>query len=119
MKTIRGCWRNTKEMPFLLRILCQGGMVAGPLLLVTLVVPAGNWKFNGHQMSYPELWRSGTGIIQLIFLGLVTLGTWGIAARKPSSRWALVVAPILPPMLALAFPGLRATMSLDVSFFLL
>lgn len=29
-------WRNTEEMPAVLRILCQGGMIVGPVFLVAL-----------------------------------------------------------------------------------
>jgi hypothetical protein len=89
-------WRNSKEMPVLLRTLCQGGMVAGPLLLLFLIVPVAPWTVNGKPMSYAEFWTSGAGLSAALFVGLITLGTWGIAARKSWTRWALVSAPILP-----------------------
>ena len=89
-------WRNSKEMPFLLRMLCQGGMIAGPLLLLFLIVPVAPWTVNGKAVSYAELWGSGAGVSAALFIGLITLGTWGMAARKSWTRWALVLAPILP-----------------------
>ena len=88
-------WRNAEELPFLLRLLCKGGMVAGPILFVFLVVPIMDWTVNGHQMSYSDLWRSGAGMSALLLICLVTFGTWGMAARLGWSRWALVLAPVL------------------------
>lgn len=52
-------------------------------------------------MSYSELWRSGAGISALLFICLVTFGTWGLAARQSWSRWVLVLSPVLP---IVAFP---------------
>jgi hypothetical protein len=83
-------------MPLLLRVLCQGGMVAGPLLLLFLIVPVAPWTVNGRPMSYAEFWVSGAGLSAALFVGLICLGTWGMAARKSWTRWALVSAPILP-----------------------
>ena len=118
MDTLRTYWNNTKEMPFLLRVLCQGGMFAGPILLVFLALPIADWTFNGKRMSYSELRSSGVGLVMLVFIGLVIVGTWGMAARQPTSRWALVLAPLVPIILALAFPQLRSTVPLDPVFFL-
>ena len=118
MDTLRMYWSNTREMPFLLRILCQGGMVAGPVLFLFLVLPIADWTFNGTRMSYSELWSSGAGLVMAVFIGLVIVGTWGMAARKPTSRWALVLAPLAPIILALAFPKLRSTVPLDPVFLL-
>jgi len=118
MDTLRTYWSNTKKMPFLLRMLCGGGMVVGPIFLVFVVFPIADWTFNGTKMSYSELWRSGAGLIMVILFGLVTIGTWGMAARKPNSRWALVLAPSAPVILALAFPQLQSTFPLDAVFFL-
>lgn len=89
-------WRNAKEMPTVLSLLCRGGMVAGPVLLFFLLVPIQDWNVNGQPMSYGELWRSGAGVSAATFVGLVTAGTWGMAARRTWSRWALVAAPVLP-----------------------
>ena len=93
---LRTYWRNTNEMPFVLRRLCQGGMVACPILLFFLILPISDWTVNGQQMSYSELWRSGAGASILAFVGLGTIGCWGMAARKAWSRWALVLVPLLP-----------------------
>ena len=89
-------WRNTGDMPFVLRMLCQGAMVAGPLGLLMLVVPLIDVSVNGQRLSYAELWTSGAGLSGLMFAGLVTIWGWGMAARKPWSRWTLVAAPLLP-----------------------
>src|SRR5262245_52347499 len=89
-------WRNTSEMPFLLRQLCQGGMVAGPILLIFLCLPIFEWTVNGRRVSYSELWLSGSGVAFALFVSLVAVGCWGLAARRPASRWALVLAPVAP-----------------------
>jgi hypothetical protein len=89
-------WRNTSGMPFLLRIWCQGGMIAGPILLFFVLFPVTDWTVNGREMSYREFWSSGAGATAATFVGLFTVGAWGMAARIPASRWALVLSPLLP-----------------------
>jgi len=88
--------RNTKDLPFPLDMLCQGAMVAGPVLFVFLVLPIVEWTVNGRQMSYAELWKSGAGLAFGLFLFLLMIGAWGLAARNLRSRWALVAAPTAP-----------------------
>jgi hypothetical protein len=99
-------WRNTKDMPFILGMLCRGGMLACPGLLLFLVIPVNDWTVNGKRMSYAELWQSGAGLSSALFFGLGIVGTWGLAARQPWSRWALVATPILPIVF---FPGAMLT----------
>ena len=89
-------WRNTRRMPFLLRLWCQGGMVAGPILLLFAIFPIADWTVNGRAMSYGEFWTSGAGASMATFVSLITIGAWGMAAKIPASRWALVLAPVLP-----------------------
>jgi hypothetical protein len=83
-------------MPYLLRMLCQGGMVAGPLLFISTLVPMGIGSFNGKPMTYAELWSSGAAASAAIFTLMVTVGCWGLAARALRSRWALVLSPLVP-----------------------
>src|SRR5262245_970431 len=97
-------WRNTREMPLLLRLLCQGGMVGTPILLFFLLVPITDWTVNGRPMSYAELWESGAGFSMATFIALLLVGTWGLAARNPATRWALVLAPVVPFAVLLVFP---------------
>jgi hypothetical protein len=89
-------WRNSGEMPRRLRMLCRGAMIGGPILLLFVLAPIRDWDVNGKAMSYGEFWRSGAGLSALCFVGLITVGVWGLAARIGWSRWALVAAPILP-----------------------
>ena len=100
---VRTWWRNTKDLPFPLDMLCQGAMVAGPVLLVVLVVPFVEWTTDARKLSYAELWKSGAGIAFGLFLLLLTIGAWGLAARKRASRWALVAAPPAPYVASMAF----------------
>ncbi len=93
-------WKNTGDMPFLLRLPCQGGMGAGPVLLLLLMFPFMDWNIDGRSLSYAELWSSGAGVVIGISLLLVSIGVWGLAARRPASRWALVAAPIAPVAIA-------------------
>jgi hypothetical protein len=118
METLRIYWRNTKEMPLLLGILCQGGMVVGPIFFVFAVLPIADWTFNGRQMSYSEFWSSGAGLVMVGIIGPMTMGAWGMAARKPNSRWALVLMPLVPVVLTLMFPQLRSTVTLDPLYLL-
>ena len=89
-------WNNTKEMPEILSLLCQGGMIAAPILLMIIVFPISpEMTVNGQRMSYSEVWESGVGVSIVLFLGLATVGCWGMAARKVWSRWALIFTPFI------------------------
>jgi hypothetical protein len=91
---IRELWRNTEQMPWLMRMLCQGGMVAGPFLALFTLVPGVVWNVNGRPMTYHEVWSSGVGAAIFVSMLLLTVGTWGAAARAPNSRWAIVLFPV-------------------------
>jgi hypothetical protein len=81
-------WKNTKGMPFLLRMYCQGAMVVAPLILFFLAVPLFDWTVNDRPVSYTELWSSGAGVTIGGCLMLVGLGGWGLAARAPYEQRA-------------------------------
>jgi hypothetical protein len=93
---LRHAWRNTKDMPPLLRVFCQGAMVVTPLLLVLLAVPLFDWTVGSRTMSYTDLWQSGAGATLSACLLLGGIGAWGLAARAPRARWALVASPSVP-----------------------
>ncbi len=106
LKLATRLWSNTTEMPFLLRIYCRGGMLAGPLLLVMLPLPIVEWTLNGNLVSNSEAWGSGLALAMTTFLILIAGGCWGMAARLSNSRWALVAAPTVPTlMIAALSPG--------------
>ena len=108
-------WANTKEMPLVLRLLCQGGMIVSPIFIVLLLVPFIDWDINGRPMSYIEIWTSGAGLSICAFLVLVMVGTWGLAARNAKSRWVLVLAPLAPcAVLLLPWRSQFATESLAI-----
>jgi hypothetical protein len=97
-------WQNTKSMPFLLRLLTQGAMVAAPILLLFLVLPITEWEVNGRSVSYAELWSSGEGAAIAVSLALVAAGAWGLAARNSASRWLLISSPLTPYVVLALFP---------------
>ena len=96
-------------MPLLLRVWSQAGMVAGPVLLCFVVLPISDWTVNGRRMSYADFWASGAGASAALFVGLLTVGPWGMAARRPGSRWLLVFAPLAPVVLVPSSPLLADT----------
>lgn len=98
-------WQNTKSMPFLLRLLSQGAMIAAPILLLFLVLPITEWEVNGRLVSYAELWSSGDGAAIATALALVAAGAWGLAARNSASRWLLVSSPVAPYIVLAIFPA--------------
>lgn len=98
------CWRNTKEMPLFLRTFCQGAMVVAPAFLILLTLPIQEWEVDGHRMSYAELWSSGQGAAIAACLVLVSVGAWGLAARKRVSRWLLVLSSVVPYFVLAIFP---------------
>ena len=97
-------WRNTSAMPTIMRVLCQGGMVVPPLLLVCLLIPFFEWEVNGRMVSYAELWHSGAALVMASTMLLVTMGAWGSAARLGWARWLLVASPIVPLVVAAVYP---------------
>jgi hypothetical protein len=97
-------------------MLCQGAMVVGPILFVFLVLPIFDWPINGREMSYAELWKSGAGLAFGLFLFLITIGAWGLAARNPRSRWALVAAPAAPYVASLPFLSSKLLSTEEVWF---
>lgn len=99
------CWRNTKEMPFPLGMLCQGGMVVAPTFLILLAFPLVEWEVDGRNMSYAELWSSGEGAAIAASLALVSVGAWGLAVRNRISRWLLVLSPVVPYFILVISPG--------------
>ena len=105
MSFILSCWKNTKTMPMLLRVICQGAMVAPPILAALLVLPLSEWSINGRLVSYSELWQSGAGMVLLASMFFATAGAWGSAARAPWARWALVATPVVPIVLAAIHPS--------------
>lgn len=108
-------WRNTQDLPRLLKVLCQGTMVASPVLLLFLVVPLFDWTVNGRKISYGELWASGAGLAFLLALSLASIGSWGVASRNPRARWALVLVPIAPIAALSVWPSTWLTSQLSYS----
>lgn len=103
------CWRNTKSLPFLLRLLIQGAMVAAPILLLFLVFPIAEWEVDGRTVSYTELWSSGEGAALAVWLGLAGAGAWGLAVRSAASRWLLVLSPVAPYIVLAMFSASTPT----------
>lgn len=97
-------WANTREMPLVLRLLCQGGMIVSPIFILLLLVPFPSWEINGRSMPYIEVWTSGAGLSICAFLLFLAIGTWGLAARGANYRWALVFAPLAPYVVLLLYP---------------
>jgi hypothetical protein len=96
VKGIKGYWKATNEMPPILRMPCQGGMVAGPIMAIAILIPFPEWKVNGKPMPYAEVWRSGIAPAMLVLSLLICFGMWGMGARNPAARWLLVAAAIAP-----------------------
>lgn len=92
-------------MPYLLRMYCQGAMVIAPAFLILLILPIVEWEVDGHRMSYADQWLSGEGIASAAALVFISVGTWGLAARKRASRWLLVFSPVVPSFLLAISPG--------------
>ena len=105
MQSIVALWRNTKAMPQVLRVFCQGAMVAPPILAALLVLPLSDWTVNGREVPYSELWGSGAGVTFLAFTGMATVGAWGMAARRNWARWVWVATPVIPLVVASIYPS--------------
>jgi hypothetical protein len=105
MFSFRALWMNTKAMPQPLRMFCQGGMVAPPILALLLAFPIMDWTVNGRQVQYAELWSSGAGGSMLVFTVMANVGAWGLAARALWSRWLWVATPLAPVLIAAAHPS--------------
>lgn len=97
-------WRNTGELPLVLRALCRGGMLVAPLFLLMLALPI-EWTLDEQQVSSAELWRTGQGIVIACPLALYGIGAWGLAARQHWSRWLLVAASPLSGVVLVLNPA--------------
>ena len=102
---ISGCWKNTKDMPFPMRTLCQGTMVAGPILIFALILPIAAWRIGERYLSYGELWSSGVGETMIIFIGSTTVGAWLLAMRKERGRRLVMLGTLVPSVLVLVVPA--------------
>jgi len=80
-------------------------MIAAPLLALLLVVPIGSWNVNERDVPYQDLWASGAGSAFLAFTLLGSVGSWEMAARSPATRWAFVLMPSLPFLVAALHPA--------------
>jgi hypothetical protein len=101
---IRRARSGVAAMPFAMRMLCGGAMLATPVLLVTLVVPILPWHVNGRIVSYDEMWSSGAAPVLALFLLLGAIASWGLALRRAGARWVAVATPIAPLLLAWLLP---------------
>jgi hypothetical protein len=104
LEIIRRARSGVAAMPFVMRMLCGGAMLATPVLLVTLVVPFLPMDMNGHVTSYEEMWSSGAAPVLALFLVLGAVASWGLALRRAGARWAAVATPIAPFLLASLLP---------------
>jgi len=89
LSEIMNYWENVNELPSFIRRTVQAGMILTPLGLLYLIMPFRK-EVAGHYMNFVEFWASGAGISSILFVVLGLIGSWGIAARKPNTRWALV-----------------------------
>src|SRR5580704_15514425 len=104
VRKLMAWWRNTRDMPLLLRVFCVGGMLVPLLFLPIFIVPnISTYELNGRPISFAQFWSSGMAPEIFAALLLVCAGCWGLAARDRESRWFLVLAPVIPTLIAVPF----------------
>jgi hypothetical protein len=106
------CWRNTYELSRFVGQTCRAGMVVAPLMLISLAFPIWGYSKGGPRVPYQELWASGFAPVVASTFLLLALGSWGAAARAKSSRWALVIYPIVNSLGAFYSPRMSEGASL-------
>ena len=94
MNYLLRCWRAFGEMPLVVGQCCGAGAIVGPLMAAAVLLPIVPWRENGTPISYQELWSSGVGPVILTTSLLLSVGSWGAAARIRASRWGLVLWPV-------------------------
>jgi hypothetical protein len=87
VSAIARCWANTKRLSAIVGLLTRGGMALGPLLLLLVALPIGTYQIGYREVNWSEYWSSGTGPVVCLAGGLVTAGSWGLAARRSFGRW--------------------------------
>lgn len=102
---IREARAGLAVMPELMRILCGGAMVATPVLLVLMFVPLVPLHINGQAVSRREFWHSGVALVFASFLILGVIGSWGMALRRPGTRWAVVSIVLVPAVISQLLPA--------------
>lgn len=93
---------NTSAMPQILSLTVRAAMVTGPLLIIFALLPLVPWTIDGKVMSGEEAWASGFAPMLITWLVLVTFAAWGIALRRPQSRWVAVALPLASMVLAMS-----------------
>jgi hypothetical protein len=79
-------------------------MLATPILLFTILIPALPFNVDGRTVPYREMWSSGLAPVLGLFLMLGAIASWGLALRRPGARWAAVATPVAPFVLAWLLP---------------
>ena len=109
MSPILKCWAASRELPTLQRLLCRAGMIFGPLFLVAVLLPIADYQIGSREVSWREFWVSGAGPLFAAVMFLVTVGSWGLAARRSAGRWLLVLTPLVMVATLLLFADLDWT----------
>jgi hypothetical protein len=104
MISIASLWRDTKTMPYILGVFCQGAMVVTPIIAALLIFPVMEWTINEKALTYSELWSCGAGSVFLLWMLMIATGAWGLAARAIWARWVCVANPVMPLLLAAIHP---------------
>jgi hypothetical protein len=91
---MKGAWLNTRDLPSLARWFIRFGMIFCPILVFVVMLP---------------LWSSGTFLPASIWMALLAIGCWGVAARKPNYRWILVFSSFATEAASILFVPLRVT----------
>jgi hypothetical protein len=87
-------WLNTRELPALARWFIRCGMIICPIFIVVLVLP----------------WLPSTALLPAaVWMALLAIGCWGVAARRPSYRWVLVLSSFATEAASLFYVPLRLT----------
>ena len=89
---IKVAWLSTRELPTLARWSIRCGMTICPVLFVVLIFL---WL-----LSLPFLPAA-------VWMALLAVGSWGIAARRPNYRWILVFSTFATEAVSLLYVPLR------------
>jgi hypothetical protein len=92
MKSISQSFRRLREMPGSLAALTCLFPLFGLVLLFLVVLPFGEWTYEGRPISYREFWRSGGGVLAVAAAGLLLL--FGVAFYR-AQRWVRIAVPLV------------------------
>jgi hypothetical protein len=99
--------RTSRDMPAALRGITAVGMLVSVAGVIAVTTVSLIWRIGSQTTPFRYMWRSGAWVSFYLWLLLIFVGCLGVAARRSSFRWILVISPFVIEALSIPNVGLR------------